>query len=262
MWRGGLSDFYAPPPTRVSGKGVSFSKQMSGSNNGTKVNSINHHQAYQEQNPVPRGYLRKNPNIYTNEVYPNLTRYGVVEKYDPYTKKPYNNPIPQSPFGSAKRGGGKNKSKTNKSKTNKSKTNKSKTKSNRRKLIGGRNARIQQPPIQVSQRQEIPQNFEEIFAQARQIIVDDGRDARTDQQRNNIISRVQSLIPQRGFGAAGFVLMASGILQEYDNQEFAELLMQSYGLRPRQGGKNATKRKRKIKLTKKKKEKTMKKRKN
>ena len=249
-----------PLPDPDKQKALSFSTKLSGSNNGTKVNSIQYMDEYHRINPVARDEWRTNPNIYTSKAHPRLTRHG-FSRIDPYTQKPYEKHIPQSPFDkpftSAKRGGGKNKSKTNKSKTNKSKT-----KSNRRKLIGGKNARIEQPPIQVSQRQEIPQNFEEIFAQARQIIVDDGRDARTDQQRNNIISRVQSLIPQRGFGAAGFVLMASGILQEYGNQEFAELLMQSYGLRPRQGGKNATKRKRKIKLTKKKKGKTMKKRKN
>jgi len=163
--------------------------------------------------------------------------------------------------------GGKKKKKTRKnnitsiSKDNMVKKNKS------RKLRGGKKApeRIEDPIPQPPQRRqevpEIPEDFEQRFADAREIIVNEGGNARTDDVRNNIIRRVQLLIPRGGFGAPGFVLMAIEILEEQNNEEFSEILIQSYGLRLRQGGKKSLKKRRKTKRKQNKKRKTRNKRK-
>ncbi len=126
----------SPLPDPDEQKAVSFSTKMSGSNNGTSVNSIKYMDRYHKQNPVGRDEWRTNPNIYTSKKHPRLTKHGFAQ-IDPYTQKPYNNPIPQSPFSSAKRGGGKNKSKT---------------KSNRRKLIGGKNATKRKRKIKLTKK--------------------------------------------------------------------------------------------------------------
>ena len=110
-------------------KAVSFSTKMSGSNNGTPVNSIKYMEGYHQQNPVGRDEWRTNPDIYTSQAHPLLTKHGFA-KIDPYTQKPYENP---------KRGGGKNKSKT---------------KSNRRKLIGGKNATKRKRKIKLTKKKK------------------------------------------------------------------------------------------------------------
>ena len=120
---------------------------------------------------------------------------------------------------------------------------------------------IPQPPQRRQEVPEIPEDFEQRFADAREIIVNEGGNARTDDVRNNIIRRVQLLIPRGGFGAPGFVLMAIEILEEQENEEFSEILIKSYGLRLRQGGKKSLKKRKKTRRKTKRKQKRKTKRK-